>query len=93
MYLICFRDEISGIFTAPVAVGSLPVFARQLRSILQRPADSATAPLWHQFPKDHAVYLCGRFDESTGRVDSCEPAFKYHLLDVMSGEECGKDVD
>ena len=85
---LTFRDRLSGLYAPPVVVPTLPVFERQLRLVLQRPADPQRDPLWHQFPADHDIYIVAGFDDRSGEVilEPDLPRFVAHVSDYLDKE-------
>lgn len=85
---ISFRDRLSGLYSPPMLFPTVPVFERQLRLVLQRPADPQRDPLWHQFPADHDIYVIAGFDEHSGKVqlEDNAPQFLGHISDYLDKE-------
>ena len=90
---ISFRDRLSGLYSPPLVFPTVPVFERQLRLVMQRPADPQRDPLWHQFPNDHDICIVAGFDDRTGKVvvePDC-PRFLGHVSDYLDSSEVSKD--
>lgn len=83
MSLYIFRDRVSGVYTAPIAIDANDaVLRRSLKKALENPTPNPQP--WQVFPQDHEIYCCGQFDSSSGRLIAFDnPEFLFNISDLI----------